>query len=504
MKINKLFLLFFLAGFFACTDLEETLNQDLTADEARKVVKVDALLQSAYDGLRGPIGDVGAFWGLQEHSSDELLGPTRGPDWDDNGAWRALHDHTWTADLGSISNTFNGLLQTVFNTTNVLSFDATPQQAAEARLLRAFTMFAVADGWNQVPFRQPGENLLLPPAVLNGADALDFVIKECNEIIVDLPDGPIYKANKNAAKVLLMKCHLNKGTFANRAAPAFDGADMTQVVSIADQIIGSGAYSLEDSFFDNFAPNNDAISSENIWSNENRGGVSSGPIRARWMSGLHYNQNPSGWNGFATMSDFYDSFEDGDVRKEGDYPGMTDVHGIKVGFLEGQQYDENGTALMDRKGNALAFTREVALIEPGNNLEITGIRQMKYVIDYVDVDNPNNDEVFYRYADVLLMKAEALLRNADAAGALAIVNEVRAARNASTVASANFNLDVMLAERGRELCFEGFRRQDLIRFGKFLEANQTKPNVSGPERLLFPIPASALSVNPNLVQNPGY
>lgn len=505
MKSYRYLILIGLAFVLACTDLEEKINDDLTGEEARAFANentdLNILLKAAYDGLRGPYMDQALFWAAQQHTSDETLGPTRGPDWDDNGVWRVLHTHSWTADHAFLSNTFSNLLQVVFTTTNILTFNTTPQQQAEARFIRAFVMFSVADGWNQVPFREPGGNLLNPPMVLRGAEAVDFVISEVNAIMNDLPDGPTYKANKDAAKVLLMKAYLNKGTFANRQSPSFDAADMNQVITNADAIINSGKYSLETSYFDNFAPNNDQVSSENIWTGENVGGVSSGNVRSRWFAMLHYNQNPSGWNGFTTLSEFYDSFEENDARRSVDYPGVTEVGGIKAGFLIGQQYDGDGNPLEDRKGNPLAFTREVDPIETGNNLEITGIRVVKYPVDYNGGDNADNDYVFFRYADVLLMKAEALLRTGNASGALDIVNELRNARNASALGS--LDADELLAERGRELYWEGWRRQDLIRFGKFLDAWQDKP-ASGPERLLFPIPSVALSVNPNLEQNPGY
>jgi len=502
MKFKKIFLLMLLAGFFGCTDLEESLKEDLTLEQAKEVITAEQLLNSAYNGLRSPFMDQSRMWAAQQHTSDETLGPTRGPDWDDNGIWRVLHNHTWTADHAFLAATFNELLQVVFAATNTLTFDPTPQQAAEARYLRAFVMFTVADGWNQVPFRQPGENLLLPPQVLKGGEALDFVISECKAIINDLPDGPVNRANKDAARVLLMKAYLNKGTFANRQSPSFPAGDMQEVINYADQIINSTKYSLDDNYFDNFAPNNDQVSSENIWTGENKGGTSSGNVRSRWFCTLHYNQNPSGWNGFATLSDFYNSFEDSDIRKKANYPGMTDVSGINAGFLIGQQFDQNGNALQDRKGNPLAFTPEVKLTETGNNLEITGIRVIKYPIDYNNGDNADNDYVFFRYADVLLMKAEALLRTGNAGAALDIVNEIRTKRGASALGS--LDLDALIAERGREFYWEGSRRQDLIRFGKFLQPfGDTKP-ASGPERLLFPIPAQALAVNPNLEQNPGY
>jgi hypothetical protein len=505
MKPYKYLFLVSLTFLFACTDLSEELNEDLTGAEARVFADANTdlnlLLKAAYDGLRGPYMDQALFWAAQQHTSDETLGPTRGPDWDDNGVWRVLHTHTWSADHAFLSNTFSNLLQVVFTTTNILTFNVTPQQQAEARLIRAFVVFSVADGWNQVPFREPGANLLNPAAVMSGTEAIDFVISEINAIMNDLPDGPTNRANKNAARVLLMKAYLNKGTFANRQSPTFDAGDMAQVISNADALINSGTYSLDNNYFENFAPNNDQVSSENIWTGENVGGVSSGNVRSRWFAMLHYNQNPSGWNGFTTLSDFYDSFEANDLRRTVDYPGMTDVGGVKAGFLVGQQYDQNGTALQDRKGNPLAFTPEVSPIETGNNLEITGIRVIKYPIDYAGGDNADNDYVFFRYADVLLMKAEALLRTGNASEALDIVNQIRSIRNASELNS--LGLDELLAERGRELYWEGWRRQDLIRFGKFLDAWQGKP-ASGPERLLFPIPSVALSVNPNLEQNPGY
>ncbi|MEL6638002.1 MAG: RagB/SusD family nutrient uptake outer membrane protein, partial [Bacteroidota bacterium] len=125
----------------------------------------------------------------------------------------------------------------------------------------------------------------------------------------------------------------------------------------------------------------------------------------------------------------------------------------------------------------------------------------KYPIDYNNGDNVDNDAVLYRYADVLLMKAEALLRTGNEPDARAIVNDLRAARNLPALAT--LTLDNLLDERGFELYWESHRRQDLIRFGKFLDAWDQKP-ATGTERLLFPIPTQALAVNPNLSQNPGY
>ena len=495
---NILYLFLIALAFGACTNLEEELREDLAEGVTPDPADV---LASAYNSMRLPYQDQSRFWAAQEHTADGALGPTRGPDWDDNGIWRSLHSQTWTADHQFLGNTFSELLQIVYTTTNLLTLEPDAQTEAESRFIRAYVVNSVLDGWGQVPFREAGSDLLLDAPVLQPQEAIDLIISEVDAVINNLPDGPVNRANKDAARVLKMKTLLNKGAYLNRESPTFDNGDMAQVISLADEIINSGKYSLSDNYFDNFAPNNDQISTENIYTAENIGGSDSGNVRSRWFCTLHYNQNPSGWNGFATLGDFYMTFDDDDIRKGTEYAGMTDVSGIRAGFLIGQQFDQDGNALEDRKGNPLAFTKDVALTESGANLEVTGIRVIKYPIDYVSGDNADNDYVYYRYADVLLMKAEAALRSGDAGTALSIVNEVRTSRGTSELSS--IDLDMLSDERGRELYWEGHRRTDLIRFGKYLDAWENKPATTS-ERLLFPIPAASLASNPNLVQNPGY
>lgn len=511
MKHNHKLALFIIPtalSVLSCSKLDEDFRSSLTEDQAQNVLRqttdVSVLLQAVYNGLR-PLQSHERVFALQEVASDEALVPTRGGDWDDNGIWRVLHSHSWNADHAFIGATFNELLQTVFVSTNVLTFNPSAQQAAEARFVRAFAMFNVLDLFGQVPFREPGENLLNPPKVLKGIEALNFIVSEVNAVRNQLPDGPAYKANKDAARVLLMKLHLNKGTFVNRQQPSFDAADMNQVITLADQIISSNKYSLANNVFDNYAPDNDVKSTENIFTNQNIGGVQGGDLRSRFNMGAHYNQSPGGWNGFATLADVYNKFEATDQRRGGAYPGMTDVGGMTTGFQVGQQFDKNGVALKDRKGNPLVFTPQVALVESGNDLEVKGIRVQRYVVDYKNgggQGQADNDFVFYRYADVLLMKAEALLRTGKPADALVIVNQLRTKRGASSLGSVS--LDQLLDERQRELYWDMVRRQDLIRFGKYLAPTALRTAASDPKNLYFPIPNGALAVNPNLEQNPGY
>ena len=114
-------------------------------------------------------------------------------------------------------------------------------------------------------------------------------------------------------------------------------------------------------------------------------------------------------------------------------------------------------------------------------------------------DNVDNDFVIARYGEALLMKAEAMARRGDLAGATAIVQS-----NFSNESTTNIgSVDALLDVRARELWWEGWRRNDRVRFGKFLSPVQLKDYESDPKYVLFPIPAAALA-NPNITQNPGY
>ena len=524
----------------ACTKLDEDLNSTLTNEQVTSALGTEGtklLLSAAYADLAGPFSSQDLIFSLQENTTDESLVPTRGGDWDDNGVWRVLHSHTWNADHGQILSVFNGLNKLNFDATNVLGFNPTPSQAAEARFLRSISLYYLLDLYGQYPLRNPGDDLLIAPEVKSGAEAVDFIISELTTILPDLPAANTStQANPEAAKFLLMKCYLQKGAFINRAAPTFDAADMQKVITLGNEIIASGKYSYASNYFDVFSTTNNT-SKEGIFVYPNTGGVSANHagVEARWNMTLHYNSytpvNPNaGWNGFSTISDFYNTFNVGstpttfgpkdtvfDTRLGGRVTSnlvSTKTSGIRPGFLVGQQYNENGVAIKDRKGNPLAYTPEIApnMIETGGNLEVTGIRVVKYVPDYAFYGGPaENDLMLFRYADVVLMVAEAKLRiNPSDATAITLVNELRTARGATpllTIPLVNpANVDdpgTLLAERGRELYWEGFRRTDLIRFGVYLKPWGLKPN-DDPKNLVFPVPSQALAANPNLTQNPGY
>ena len=537
-----------------CTKLDEHLNSTLTNGQTANALGsagVGLLLQAAYSDVGGPFTAQDNIFSLQENTTDESLVPTRGGDWDDNGVWRVVHSHGWDANHSQVLNVYNALNKINFDATNVLAFSPSAQQAAEARFLRALSLYQLLDLYGQFPVRNPGDNLLNAPQVYAGAAGADFIISELTAIIPNLPaTAPANQANQTAGNVLLMKCYLNKGAWSNKAAPTFADADMQKVITIGNSIIAAGKYSLATEYFSNFDVDNGS-SPENIFTYVNTTGVNANNsgINGTWAKTLHYNSytpaNPNaGWNGFSTMSDFYNSFgattpmvgvtkfkagvTNGlyadtavDSRIGGRYSAKsTPQSGIKPGFLIGQQYNEAGVAEKDRKGNPLAFDPTIAsdMKETGSNLEVTGIRVVKYTPDFSQAGTASyggpsgNDLVIFRYADVLLMVAEAKLRagTPDAAGALALVNQLRTARKAAaltTLPLVNTSNPVdpttLLAERGREFYWESQRRTDLIRFGVFLLPWQYKPTDNA-KYLLFPIPAQALAANPNLHQNPGY
>ncbi len=542
----------------SCTKLHEGLRSTLTSDQTSSALGAQGtqlLLQAAYTDIGTPFcGDQGQVFSLEENSSDISLVPTRGGDWDDNGTWRIVHNHTFNSGDGNMLNAFNNLNKLNFDATNVLAFSPTTPQAAQARFLRALALYTILDLWGQYPYREPGDNLLNAPTVKSGADGIQFIIDELTAIMPDLPAGGhanMGVANADACRALLMKCYLNRGAFVNRASPTFDDADMQQVVTLGNAIINSGNYSYMSEYFDNFSVTN-SNSTEGIFAYPNHTGVSAGnsTIRTRWFMTLHYNQytpdNPNaGWNGFSTVADFYNSFGVNaplpkgaanwatigalnnpdtavDQRLGGRfYPGVTDKSGQRPGLMIGQQYNEDSVALKDRKGNPLKFDPNISanMIETGPNLEVTGIRVEKYPPDFsnnkASYDGPSgNWFMIFRYPDVVLMVAEAETRLAHSNDltpeALTLVNDLRTARDAAPVASMTLvnNNDLndtktLLAERGRELYWESQRRTDLIRFGMFLKPWAYKPT-DDPKYLLYPIPDQALAANPNLTQNSGY
>jgi len=338
------------------------------------------------------------------------------------------------------------------------------QVKAEASFLRAYFMFQIVDLYGQAPLRDPkGLNTDIPP-VFNRTEATDFIIKDLEfaEGKLTNPVANIGVASKAAADALLAKVYLNRAVYNATTVGGpftFAKADMDKVILYANKVMAAG-YTLEPAgkYFQDFAWDNTTGSHGNIFGIYNTPERQIGNAKNRWKMGLHYNQTPDGWNGFTTLADFYKSFDANDERRGVAYPGLTDKVGLRAGFAAGQQYGPGGKALTQRGGAPLVFTEQVNL---NYSTEAQGIRVFKYFphpnADGTVTDSgEDNDYVFLRLADVILMKAEAIMRGGtDPNGqtALQLVNSVRTPRGVAALTA--LTPAAMLAERGRELYWEG-------------------------------------------------
>jgi len=523
LKIRFLSLIIASMAIVACTDLEiEETDAIFTEDASGSgnfegVADVQASVDGLYSAVYGQIGNQADLYALNEVTSDELLVPTRGTDWGDNGVWRSLHAHTWDANHAFVLNTWNNLNQNIFNASLIIDERSGPDalQEAEARFLRAWNMFWIVDLYGQQPLRGADDGPSVLPQVMSRAEATDLLITDLEFALTNLPisgpSGDNNRANRSAAAYLLAKVLLNANIYRGTSP---DVADMNRVVELINTIEADG-YGLVQGYFDIF---DEDIDSETIW-------FAQTGVGNRIWNTLHYNQNaPSntggGWNGWSTLSEFYDLFEGpagdtnapnaGQEERRGFVPtsgssgapdddgdGFADASNIGFGFLLGNQYNLDGTQVLDRPGALLTYTREFSTAGLVGNNEQTGIRVIKY---HPRTNSFRNHEIVFRYSDAHLMRAEAILRGASG-DATAEVNELRTIRGASPLG--NVGEQEMLDERGRELYAEFWRRQDQIRFGTF-DSTWGLKDVTEDFRALFPIPASALFSNPNLVQNPGY
>jgi hypothetical protein len=260
---------------------------------------------------------------------------------------------------------------------------------------------------------------------------------------------------------------------------------------MCDSVIGLGTYVLQNDVTSAFAADNVNVP-ENIFTIAFDEFDNTGfRLHMRTLHYLHdatFNMKVGPWNGFAILKDHYDNYEDDDLRKN-DW------------FIVGQQKDVNGTDLFDETaGTKLVIDPYIPKLvmdasNTPNEIRNSGARVKKYEIESGALENLNNDFPLFRYADILLMKAECAVRNGSPGDGDEWFNLIRQRANISAIAGAN--LDDILEERGRELFCEGHRRQDLIRFGKFGDAWWEK-SPSGPDKTTFPIPQWAIDANPNL------
>jgi len=517
---------------------------------------------------------------LAEHSSDETMVPTRGGDWADGGQWRRLTQHAWAANHPELNPSWNSFQTGISRTNSVLTSVAAAealsetqksQFAAEMKFMRAYYYYWLMDFFGGVPIVVEGGSDLdfptqaeisteNPPPQNTRKEVYDFILQELvgatsdNISVSDVenpaegsalanlqPKGDIEygRATRGAGYALLARLLLNAEVYAvpiggpdgSGIGALGNGPELyEEAVAAADQVLNSPNYSLEDNYYDNFSADNFA-SDEIIFAATYNAKDGQGFQVQQAM--MHYNQpwKAGPWNGFTTIAEFYDSYDNvpnNEVRQNQ--------------FMEGPQYaspsegchgdncfsDPDSDPVTARNSDTqVNFTPEIpSLILEGDEpaLESPGARPLKFELDPgAQTSNMGNDFPHFRLAEMYLIKAEALTAANDAPTGEAVTafDMVRTRTGADALGSppgsASEMYQLILQERGFEFHFEMLRRQDQIRY-EFAhdQSHVDTPNApsytgpwqfktnSAPCRALFPIPESQLSVNPELDQNPQY
>lgn len=528
MKINKLiFLLFFAAAFFvACDDTLDLTPEGNTEaggdptsldDFQGRWAKLYAGLiiggqgsgdgQADIQGIDGGFSNYGRlFWKLQELTTDEAIIA-----WND-GTIKDLHWQTWTPDnefIGamfarlayqvSLSNAFiNQSSEAGIAAAGLSGADADLVRAyrAEARFFRAYSYYHGMDLFGTMPFTTEDSDPSELPEFISRTDLFNYVEAELLDILSEVPAGrgsEYGRVSEGTVQMVLAKLYLNAEVYTG--TPRYQDA-----LNYTNAVIAQGYTIDTDLGYSNlFLADNDSNGAQDefIWTLNYDGANTQTFGGTTFLSHATVggDMNPSnygldsGWGGIRTTPEFVELFPNeensNDEREnfftDGQSKSIADVGRFKDGFaiVKFQNITSNGT--------------------PGVNPT------------FVDTDMP-----VFRLADAYLMYAECVLRGAggDRATALSYINTLRErayGNDLNGIGDQDMTLDFILDERGRELHWEGHRRQDLIRFNQFSQNGiwEWKGNVqsgvtTAAFRNLFPIPTVELNLNSNLVQNPGY
>lgn len=533
---NALVSLMILLG--ACTELEDKNYEDIVAQDFTPTESdIAAIVSSGYVAWRQTLLEWNGIWRTQEVSGDEIVIPARPNGWVDGGIYRRIHQHSWTADDDNVYQNWNRTYTGITNCNKVIyqiETDYIPMDdetktntLAELRALRASYYYLLLDIYGNVPivtdFDVP-EGFL--PEQSTRQEVYDFVVTELTEsigLLSELNEPSMYgRFNKWAAYTLLAKVYLNAEVYTGTA-------EWDKCIEACDEVMNSGAgYALESDQKNVFVTENQnskeiifglAID-DNYTTNWNTFDIHMQTLQPSMQTkyGLLY----SPWGGMCAIPQFIDTFDPEDSR-------------LTVNFIYGQQYSQSGDMILGTlgasTGQPLNFINELPGVDESE--EIHGYRFGKFEIEVGSSNILNNDFPVFRYADVLMMKAECLLRTGDEDGAATLVTDVRTRAfksnpSKATVTGAellqgsvydyglrnhlesteeggdDIEFGRFLDELGWEFNQEGHRRQDLIRFGVFATKSWLSHSPNGEYRELYPIPQSERNKNTNLDQNPGY
>jgi hypothetical protein len=528
MKLIKKYILCIVllaAGLSACHDLDVPVTTQLTDDIFPSTPEqFVAAAGPTYNAFRQNYAT--DYWFLQALSTDEAIMPARGGNWYDGGRYEQHHKHTWTPANPHVSSCWNYLSSVISNSNqNMFLIEQGPDlegkatSLAELRMMRAIALYFMMDLWGHIPIvSQFGD--ITPPETKPRGEVFSFIEQEVLACIPDLNPAigleTYGRPNLYTAYALLAKMYLN--------AQVYIATDRTDdAIEMCDKIIESGEYELESDFRKMFLRNNGPETNEFIFAIPFDPSTTNGYLfyTRYWLPRSVQNKYSMAIQPSAPMStlpEFYAHFDDpNDIR-------------TKL-WLTGKQYNHDGTPIVIQTTNrgydedyagpdptgVLAYHIELtpdiivkkpAIFDIGNDEKAwnSGYRSIKFYPDSVSSSrNLNTDMPIFRYADILLMKAEAILRGGNETlgqTALSLVNEVRAKRTTSAAWS-SVTLEDLYEERCREFVNENWHRNDMIRFDKYEDSWGYKTD-SNPQRRLMPIPTTAIQLNPLLDQNSGY
>lgn len=489
----------------SCKKLEKNVYNDVPTENFYQTpAQIAAGVAPVYAALV-PLQTEAVFQ-ANEVSTDEMIVPTRGGDWFDGGKWQALWKHSFTSDIGTFNDAWNNLSTGITKANFILNILANlPTKptninaiTAEVKVVRDYYIFYLMDMYGNVPLVTDFNTDPSKVGTVARKDVYAFLIKDLTENVPLL-------ATKTAANyghmtraggfMLLSKLYLNAQVYTGTA-------DWANAGIAADSVIKSGSYSLQPNFLDNFAVVNDG-SVENIFVIPfDKVNITGNQIEAyslNYNSQFTYDLLGQPYNGFSSPRAFYKSFADADARKKM--------------FIVGQQYSSAGAPLTD-KGTGLKVILSPYINElsnPADSFKFAGVRSVKYAPEPGSFPSSSNDGVRFRLGDAYLMKAEVDLHTGNPGEALTLVNAIRTRAGVPVWTPADLTLDNLLAERGREMAWEGWRRNDLIRFEvatgtKYFTGARIpgKSQDADTHTFLFPIPDQQRIANPKLTQNTGY
>lgn len=557
MKLKNIKLVlsaFALLAVAGCTDLNVDVKSEYTdANFPSTDADMEAVCGPAYTAYKSTYGRW--TWLMETCSTDEGMMAVNNGGWYDNGKYLQMDLHTWTTDNDIVYEVWNGLFSAISNCNQIKSIlddapdtESKTKSLAQIRTMRALYYFWAMDNYGALPIITTfGEDTPQRSTRKEVAEFIESELKACMDILPTTVGSTTYgKPTKYMAETLLAKLYLNWAVYTTDDVANYTSSTtnthLNDAVAMCDSVIQSGNYDLSDDWINKFKDSNGYKIKDFIyafsydWTTDETdlgGGLTHSRFWChkfmQYTMGL--SKKPSG--PMRALPEFVDKYSlTGDERNNiwrggvQYYEGTKTPYTVKIAkstlnkYYSGSDADstinwnyELSKELTIRGKNTNEYNTNLSILDlGGDELGLAmGYRNVKFYPSASSTNNfQSNDMPIFRYADVLLMKAEAILRGATATNgesAVSLVNQIRKCAGAPTVTS--IDLDGLLDERAREFSDECWRRNDLIRFGHFEDDWGFKSviyNMSNADkyRRIFPVPLSVMKLNTSWTQNTGY